>query len=35
MMLLLIGAATHTEIELYLLMSLMFMRALAKWAKLD
>ena len=31
----LLGAATHTEIELYLLMSLLFMRALAKWAKLD
>jgi hypothetical protein len=34
-MMMLLGAATHTEIELYLLMSLLFMRALAKWAKLD
>ena len=26
---------THTEIELFLLMSLVLMKALAAWAKLD
>jgi hypothetical protein len=26
---------THTAVELYLLMSLVLMRALAKWANLD
>jgi|LakMenEpi03Aug12_release.lakeMendotaPanAssembly.Ray.scaffolds.fasta_scaffold5426836_2 hypothetical protein len=26
---------THTEIELFLLMSLVFMKALAAWANLD
>lgn len=30
-----LGAWTHGEIELYLLMSLVLMRALAKWANLD
>ena len=30
-----LGAWTHDEIELYLLMLLVLMRALAKWANLD
>lgn len=29
------GAWTHEEIEIFLLMSLVLMRALARWAHLD